>query len=252
MMKAFQICGFHKSGKTTTTSEMIKRLKLTHKNIASIKDIHFEGFQIDQPNTNTYVHKQAGADPVIARGEFETDFLYQHKIEFLDITRKISADWLVVEGFHDFPLPKIVCGKTEAEVDQYLDRLTFAISGVIANTLREYRELPVFNCLDEKQADQLFALVNKTVFPMLPYVNDECCGACGLTCATMVEAIIQGEKTYQDCQINRATIHLTIGDKKIPMVSFVQRILKNTILAVVAELDGWDQGRSIEIEIEEN
>ena len=251
MIKAFQICGFHKSGKTTTVSEMIKRLKQNGKSVASVKDIHFEGFQLDQPNSNTYIHKQAGADPVVARGESETDFLYHHKMDFLDITRKISADWLVVEGFQEFPLPKIVCGKTEAEVDHYLDRRTFAISGVIANTLSEYRGIPVFNCRDEQQATRLFELVGKTVFQMLPYVEDECCGACGLTCSQLVEAIIQDEKSFDDCQIHRTTIHLKIGEKKIPMVSFVQRILKNNILAVVAELDGWEQGRSIEITMKE-
>lgn len=251
-MKTFQICGYHKSGKTTTARAMIQRLKRHAYQVASIKDIHFEGFQIDPPNTNTYLHKQAGADPVVARGEAETDFLYPHKMEFLEIARKISADWLVVEGFQEFPLPKIVCGKTEAEVDQYLDARTFAISGVIANELSEHRGIPVFNCQDEHQANELFELVHKTVFPMLPYVEDDCCRACGLTCVDMLEAIIQGKKSYRDCQIERTTIHLKIGDRKIPMVNFVQRILKNNILAVVAELDGWEPGRSIAIGIDED
>jgi molybdopterin-guanine dinucleotide biosynthesis protein B len=251
-MKTFQICGYHKSGKTTTASEMIKRLKHNAGTVASIKDIHFEGFQLDQPNSNTYIHKQAGADPVIARGELETDFLYHHKMEFLDIARKISADWLIVEGFHEFPLPKIICGKTAEETDPFLDRRTFAISGVIANTTTEYQGIPVFNCLVQGQANKLFELVTKTVFPMLPYVEAECCAACGLTCSKMVEAIVQGEKSYHDCLVNRTSVHLKIGEKHIPMVSFVQRILKNSILGVVTELDGWEQGRSIEIKIEED
>ena len=249
-MYAVQICGFHNSGKTTTVKELIKRLKIAGNSVASIKDIHLEGFQIDPPNSNTYIHKLAGADPVIARGETETDFLYYHKMDFLEITRKISADWLVVEGFRDFPLPKIVCAKTESEANELLDRRTFAISGIIANTKKEYRGLPVFNSLNTEQANQLSELTAKKVFPILPYVDDACCKLCGLTCSKMVEAIIQGEKSYDECLINKSEVHLKIGGRKISIVPFVQNILKNNILAVVTELDGWEKDRRIEIVID--
>ncbi|UCE05641.1 MAG: molybdopterin-guanine dinucleotide biosynthesis protein B [bacterium] len=249
-MYVVQICGFHKSGKTTTVKELIKRLKIAGYSVASIKDIHFDGFEIDLPNSDTYIHKLAGADPVIASGETETDFLYYHKMDFLEIARKISADWLVVEGFKDFPLPKIVCARTEAEADELLDRRTFAISGIIGNTKKEYCGLPVFNALDVGQANQLWELAAAKIFPMLPYVDDNCCKLCGLTCSKMVEAIIQDEKSYDDCLINQTEIHLKIGDRKISMVPFVQKILKNNILAVVSELDGWEKDRRIEVVID--
>ena len=249
-MYAFQVCGFHNSGKTTIVKELIKRLKISGYSVASIKDIHREGFQIDSPNTNTYVHKLAGADPVVARGETETDFLYYHQMDFLEIAQRISADWLVVEGFKDFPLPKIVCAKTEAEIEELWDRRTFAISGVIANSKKQYKELSIFNVLDTDQANQLWELTTAKAFPILAYVDDKCCQLCGLTCSKMVEAIIQGEKSYDDCLIDQTNVHLKIGDRKISIVPFAQRILKNNILAVVSELDGWEQDRRIEIVID--
>jgi molybdopterin-guanine dinucleotide biosynthesis protein B len=249
-MYAVQVCGYHQSGKTTIVKELIKRLKIAGHSVASIKDIHLKGFEIDPPNSNTYIHKLAGADPVIARGETETDFLYYHKMDFLEIARSISADWLVVEGFQNFPLPKIVCAKTEAEVNELLDRRTYAISGIFGNSQKEYRGLPVFNSLAPEQANQLCELTVEKVFPMLPYVDDECCRQCGLTCSKLVEAIIQGEKNYDDCLINRTKVHLSIGERKIPMVPFVQQILKNNMLAVVGELEGWEKDRRIEIVIE--
>lgn len=249
-MYAVQVCGYHNSGKTTIVKELIKRLKSSGYSVASIKDIHLSGFQIDPPNSNTYIHKLAGADPVIARGETETDFLYYHKMDLLEITKKISADWLVVEGFKNFPLPKIVCAKTVAEADELLDRRTFAISGIIANSRKEYHGLPVFNARDADQANQLWELTTTKVFPLLPYVDDDCCKLCGLTCSKLVEAIIQGEKTYDDCLINKSEVHLKIGDRKISIVPFVQKILKNNILAVVGELDGWDKDRKIEVVID--
>jgi len=58
-MYALQVCGVHQSGKTTTVKELIKYLKKIGKSVASIKDIHLKGFQLDPPNRNTYVHKMA-------------------------------------------------------------------------------------------------------------------------------------------------------------------------------------------------
>jgi len=126
-MYAVQVAGYHKSGKTTTVKELIKRLKISGHSVASLKDIHFDGFQMDRPNSNTYVHKMGGADPVVASSKNETDFLYYHHMEFLDIVRKISADWLVVEGFKDFPLPKIVCASTVDDLHDFVDQLMFWI-----------------------------------------------------------------------------------------------------------------------------
>lgn len=250
-MKAVQVCGYHKSGKTTTVKELIKRLKISGHSVSSIKDIHINGFTMETPNNNTYVHKLAGADPVVARAENETDFLYQHKMEFLEIARKITGDWLIVEGFKDFPLPKIVCGKTQKDIDDLLDRRTYAISGVISNSKQEYRGLPVYNSLDPDQANQLWELTVSKIFPMLPYVDEKCCKLCGLTCSQMVEAIIQEEKTYNDCLINRAKVQLKVGNSNISMVPFVQNLLKNNVLAIVSELEGWEKSRRIEITIEE-
>lgn len=249
-MFAFQVCGYHNSGKTTTVSELIKRIKIGGNRVASVKQIHYEGFQIDQPNKNTYIHKSAGANPVVARGEEETDFLYSQPMDLMEIVGRISADWLVVEGFNEFPLPKIVCGKTTGEVDALFDNRTFAVAGVISNELQEYRGLPVFNPLIPEQAQHLWELVAKKVFPMLPYVDDKCCQLCGLTCSKMVDAIIQGEKKYGDCTIDKSSVKLKIGGRQISIVPFVQQILRNNVLALVKELDGWEEGRSIEVKIE--
>ena len=250
-MYTFQVCGYSNSGKTTLLKELIYYFSQQGKHVASIKDIHSDKFHIDEQGKNTYVHKQAGANPVIARGLNETDFLYNQKMEFTEITSKISADWLLVEGFNSFPLPKIICGKNNEEVDAFFDRRTFAIAGKISETYNTYKELPVFNPLDKKHVEQLVKLINEKVFPMLPYVDDNCCNACGLTCSKMVEAILNNEKSYSDCKIRSEFIQLKIGSKNIPIVKFVQNILKNNVLAVVSELTGWEKGKRIEIVIKE-
>jgi len=249
-MFAFQVCGYSKSGKTTVVKNLISLLHETGNKVASIKDIHYEDFQMDSEGKNTFIHAQSGANPVVARGLHETDFLYNYQMDFLQIVSKISADWLVVEGYNSFPLPKIVCGKNDKEVDEFIDGRTFAIAGVLANDKKEYQGKRVFNPLEKGDMAALLTKVRGMVFPLLPYVNDECCGLCGLTCSQMVEAIIRGEKRYEDCVIRKKTIHLRINGKDLPLVSFVQNILRNTVHGVASELKGYEKGKKIEIVID--
>ena len=249
-MNAFQVCGYSKCGKTTLIKELISRFHVGGERVASIKDIHFEDFRMDEPGKNTYVHMEAGANPVVARGMKETDFLYSHRMEFQDIVPRIAADWLMVEGLASFPLPKIVCGKTEKDVDEFLDRRTFAVSGIFAGGRTEYKSLPVFDVNDPEQMLKLVKLIKQKVFPLLPYVGDDCCKLCGLTCGEMVEAIIQGEKTYSDCKIGSDSIRLKIGGRDVAMVPFVQNLLKSNVLAVISELHGWQPGQPVEVFID--
>ncbi|MBN1155612.1 molybdopterin-guanine dinucleotide biosynthesis protein B [candidate division KSB1 bacterium] len=248
-MISFQVCGHSNSGKTTLVTRLIRRLRSTNTRVASIKSIHFEKFTIDQPGTDTYLHKHSGADPVIACGLKETDFLYSERMEFMDIARMISADWLIVEGFNSFSLPKIVCAADEEGLNRFVDRRTFAISGVISQHLNDFHGIPVFNSLDSEAIDQLLELIKEKTFPLLPYVDDDCCGLCGLTCATMVEAIVQGEKRYEDCIISQSRTVLKINGQEIPIVPFVQSILRNAVTGVVRELDGWREGVTIDVTI---
>jgi len=248
-MKVLQIVGHHNSGKTTVIKEMVKRLKMGNKIVATIKEIHDPTFQLDTLNTNSHVHKTAGADVTIICAEKETDFLYYKKLDLMQIVNKISADWLLVEGFHEFPLPKIVCAKQESDAKNFIDERTLAVAGLISHSKKQLGNLPVFNAIDHDQADQLFELISSRVFPMLPYVEDKCCQLCGLTCSEMVEAIVQGKKKFDDCLINQQEVNLKIGDRNIKIVPFVQKILKNNVLALVQELDGWEKGKTIKISI---
>ena len=248
-MKVVQVVGYHNTGKTTVVKELVKRLKMGNSKVATIKHIHEKNFELDKQNSNSYVHKKAGADLIVISAENETDFLYNKPKEFLEIACKISADWLIVEGFNQFPLPNIVCGKTEQEVDDFFNKRTLFVSGIISKTKQSYRNLPVLNSMVPDQADQISKLVLKKVFPMLPYVEDKCCNLCGLTCSKMVEAIVQGDKKYEDCLIRQTNVHLKIGGREIQIVPFVQQILENNILALVRELDGWEKGKTIEVKI---
>jgi len=248
-MICFHVCGHSKSGKTTLVTKLINKLIAEKARVASIKSIHYTNFAIDEPGRDTYLHKQAGADPVVACGLKETDFLYSGPMKFLDIARLISADWLVVEGFNNLILPKIVCAANEESLNEFVDRRTFAISGVISQRLADFYGIPVFNSLDDSEVDRLLKLIEQKTFPLLPYVDDECCGLCGLTCNQMVEAIVRGEKDYTDCIISQSKTILKINGKEIPIVPFVQSILRNAVTGVAKELDGWRENVEIEVSL---
>ena len=246
-MFIFQVCGFSGSGKTTLIKSLIPALKTKSLRIASIKDIHYKGFHIDEPGKDTAVHREAGADPVVARGHAETDFLYDQKMSLMEIVPLVSADWLIVEGFRDFPLPRIVCGNTEEDVEAFLDERTFAVSGPVSATMNKIRDLPLFDADKSDHIETLARLIEEKVFPLLPYRND--CSECGMRCEELAAAIIQGRKKYEDCSYSSSEITLMVGGVQLPMNPFVRNILKKTVQAIVSELKGWEEGKEIELHI---
>ncbi|MCK5147335.1 molybdopterin-guanine dinucleotide biosynthesis protein B [bacterium] len=248
-MKAFQICGFTGSGKTTTAEALISRLSEGNETVASVKDIHFQDFSIDTEGKNTSRHCEAGAEPVVARSVSETDFLFKKQMPLTEIVSHFTADWLVVEGYQDFPLPKIVCGKSIDEVDAFLDDHSIAIAGIFANHHKQHKGLRVFNPLIAEDLKDLVHHVRETVFPMLPYVDSACCRLCGMSCTEFVDAVIQKRKQYSDCTIRSQKIQLSINGKELKIVPFVQRLLYNSVIGVVSELDGYKENDTVTIQI---
>lgn len=210
-MKIFSVIGISKSGKTTTIENIIKELKIRGYLVGSVKEIHFHNFKMDIEGTNTSRHRDAGASLVTARGENETDILFQEKLSMEEILDFYSHDFVVLEGVRDMDVPKIVTAHDEEGIDARLDETTFVISGRISNHMNEYKGLPVIN--SETNIKELVDLIEEKVFDR------------------------REEKK----------IVLKVNEKEIPMVPFVKKILINTVEAVVKELDGYEKNGEIEI-----
>ena len=144
-MKVFGIFGVSKSGKTTSAERILKELRGRGFSVGSVKDIHAEGFAIDTPGTNTHRHREAGSQMVVAWGLYETDVLIQRRLPLAEILPFFHHDFVLIEGGNEEPLPKILTAKSYQEADAKLDDHVFAIAGVISNSCREYRGLPVIN-----------------------------------------------------------------------------------------------------------
>ena len=63
-MKIFGLIGWKNSGKTYFAQQIIQQLSFQNLRVASIKHAH-HNFDIDQPNTDSFLHRQSGSQQVI-------------------------------------------------------------------------------------------------------------------------------------------------------------------------------------------
>ncbi|MDI9459051.1 MAG: molybdopterin-guanine dinucleotide biosynthesis protein MobB [Bacillota bacterium] len=248
-MKAVAVNGISKSGKTTVCEALISGLRRRGYTVGSVKEIHFEAFAIDpDPTTNTRRHRAAGADLVTARGMYETDILYQTKLPMEEIFRHYNHDFLVLEGVSDCNVLSIVTAHSVEAVQDHLDERTAAVSGVVANTgLKEVCGLPVFNILHDPES--LVDFVEERAFEPLPSFEQECCGECGYSCRELAGLVVKETARREDCVLWDPEVELYIAGTAVPMVPFVQRLLKNAVLGVAKELRGFRANSTIEVKL---
>jgi molybdopterin-guanine dinucleotide biosynthesis protein B len=248
-MKVLSVTGITKSGKTTIVESIIRELVKRGFTVGSVKEIHYEAFRIDGDGTNTDRHRQAGSKLVTARGFYETDVLFPAMLPMEKILSFYTQDYVILEGVRDINAPMIVAAHNTAEIDERLDYRTLCVSGVIANDLHAYRDLPVINCLTE--AERLAGLIVEKVPELVPDYDPDCCSACGTDCHNLLQKILAGEAKRGDCVLGRGDVRLSIGGKEIEMVPFVKKLLKNAVIGVAGELNGYKKGAEIVITIGE-
>lgn len=246
-MKVFSVAGYTKSGKTTTIEKIIPELKKRGYSVGSVKDIHFEGFEIDKEGTNTFRHRAAGSSLVTARGPYDTGIMFQEQLDIYKIAGFYDTDFLIIEGIRDANVPMILTADCIADLDERYDGRVFLISGKIADQIEEYRDAPAISALDD--IEKLVDIIENKIFEMLPDFDAKCCSECGHTCKEMCSLILKGKMKREDCIVNTNDISLKINGKNITMVPFVKKILKNLVEGFVSELDGYQSNSVIEIKI---
>jgi len=159
-LKVISVYGYSKSGKTTTVEYLIQELVRRGYTVGSVKEIHFEDFAMDTEGSNTDRHKKAGAELVTARGLHETDILFKEKLPIQEILKFYKQDYVILEGVTDFDVPKILCAANSEDVKLRMNPGVFMLSGVIANEMTEYGELPVISAITD--VERLTDLVEST------------------------------------------------------------------------------------------
>lgn len=126
-MKIASIVGKKNTGKTSLTVKVISELTKRGYNVASIKHSH-HSIEMDKENTDTWKHKQAGANLVVGVGS--TTFFNARKEH--DLNRILyllkhfdNFDFVIIEGYKSYNYPKIITSPnvrdeyTIAEVDSF-------------------------------------------------------------------------------------------------------------------------------------
>jgi len=217
-MKVFTVVGTSGSGKTTVIEAVVAELVRRGHKVGSVKEIHFEAFAIDPvPTSNTRRHRAAGASLVTARGYHETDVLYPEKLGMKDVLWHYrDYGWVALEGVDDLPAPAVICT---------LDKLrgnAICVSGRLGAEMEAYQGLPAFDVLENPAA-----------------------------LCDFLEANVPDYLECYDPDDPRpgVDVALTVGGKPVRMAPFVQKILRNAVLGVVGELEGYSEGAEVEIRL---
>lgn len=250
-MKVVAFMGTSKTGKTTCVEAMTRLLVEEGHSVGTVKEIHFEGFAMDREGTNTDRHRKAGANIVTALGMNETDVMYRGKMDMRDVLSHYDEEYVLLEGTRDFNCPKIITASSEEQIEEIMagqpSDQVFAISGVIAERLTEYKGKPVINVLTEPY--KLLALLKKHAFDRLPNYKVKCCGKCGKSCEEMCADIVAGKAKRSDCMVRRELVRLTIDGEEINMVEYVEKTIEGTVRGLLKELNGYKHDGHIKLEI---
>ena len=136
-MKVFGIVGLKNSGKTFLVRKIIYKLKLLDMKVASIKHAHHD-FDIDKPNTDSYMHRQSGSEQIIISSSKRWAKIIElkgSKEKNLDelINQLENPDIVIVEGYKNENHLKIEVIKDPADISSYLFNDLKNVIGIISD-----------------------------------------------------------------------------------------------------------------------
>ena len=156
-MKIVTVVGSKKGGKTTVVCKLVEQLKAGGYKVATAKLLE-RASGIDVSDTETDLHRKAGADMTIVSGISETAILRKvvRRENLAELLKYVPAntDFLICEGVIDPASYRIVAVREPSGIEQYVNDKTLAISGVVAGQPIRHR-LPVIDVTvnPEKLAD---------------------------------------------------------------------------------------------------
>ena len=125
------IVGWKNSGKTYFAQKLINYFNSKNLKVASIKHAHHE-FNIDEPGTDSYLHRQAGSQEVVVSSSRRwakiVELREKNEKKLNDLLLELnSPDIVIVEGFKNESHPKIEIIKEDSN-----DYLFYKINNIIA------------------------------------------------------------------------------------------------------------------------
>lgn len=130
-MHIIGICGFSGSGKTTLLKQLIPLLKQYGIRLAVIKHSH-HNMDIDLPGKDSYELRKSGADQVIVASNQRWALISEtpnNPPNLINLASHFNqVDLVLVEGFKDEAISKIVCHRQANQQPIFYDENTLAIA----------------------------------------------------------------------------------------------------------------------------
>ena len=214
-MKIVSIVGKKNTGKTSLTTKVIEELTKRGYNVASIKHSH-HSIEMDKENTDTWKHKQAGANLVVGVGS--TTFFNSRKE--MDLNRILflikhlgNFDFVIIEGYKRYNYPKII---TSPDVrDEY--------------TIKEVDSFAI----DDEGISELADLIEERGHDIVDTLFANNCGFNnGEAIATEIR---QGNLSVND--LDNVNSYLSIDGKVVGLNRFVSDYLKQEVIGVINTLN---------------
>lgn len=219
-MKIVSIVGKKNTGKTSLTVKVIEELTRRGYNVASIKHSH-HSIEMDKENTDTWKHKQAGANLVVGVGS--TTFFNARKEH--DLNRILyllkhfdDFDFVIIEGYKSYNYPKIITSPNVK--DQY--------------TIKEVDSFTI----DEKGVSELADIIEQKGHDIVDtlFANN-----CGYNDGELIaKEIRNGNLTVED--LDDVKSYLSIDGKVVGLNRFVSDYLKQSVTGVINTLNLKDFG----------
>ena len=214
-MKIVSIVGKKNTGKTSLTVKVISELTKRGYNVASIKHSH-HSIEMDKENTDTWKHKQAGANLVVGVGS-TTFFNARQEMDLNRILYLIKHfdeyDFVIIEGYKSYNYPKIITSPNVR--DQY--------------TIKEVDSFTI----DEEGVSELADLIEQRGHDIVDtlFANN-----CGFNNGEAIAAEIrQGNLTIDD--LDEVHSYLSIDGKVVGLNRFVSDYLKQSVIGVINTLN---------------
>ncbi|MBR5429658.1 MAG: hypothetical protein IK116_03940 [Firmicutes bacterium] len=225
-MQAIAVIGGPGSGKTTVSAALTAGFRSLGQEVALVRTG-------DQSRGGSQLTAAAEVDPD------RTVLTYDRALSLRELARLLPQEALILEGAEEACCPAILCVSSGQELESRgrLDDRILAISGLYARTKTgKYQGRPIVDALT--QPETLLRSVRARPCPLLPDFDSKCCSACGHSCRELAGLIAQGQAQPTDCTLTRQSVELLVDGEALPMVPFVQALLRNAVLAVASELEG--------------
>ena len=200
MSSVVTFIGWHDSGKTTLVKQVVAELKKLEYRVAVIKSSNDTGIQFDTPGTDTFMHKEAGADSVML----------------------VAPDQMVLQTKNSGLSLRTLAHRYFPEVD--------IVIGEGFKTAKKIPKIEVFRNRDQKLRDEVQGVI--AVATNLEGVE----GNYVFRLDEAAEIALFIEKRFLTRKNGKETTVLLVNGNKVPLKDYIQDALAGTVHGFVHTL----------------